>query len=253
MCSRAGSEVSASARASVPSAVVVPLPPIPYSSRLPAFRFQPDRVLGLGLGVVGEGETGRPGRVSPPSARGGPIASSSSSPTSAGKGRQPRAGAAACAPAKASAAAATRRWRSEAADTDSPPRCRCRRSPSPATRTARSTRRRLAGPAVTPETERRLDGDELRRAEPDLRAARLVAGDLGRRGRVDDVGRVLRGLHAQADAQVGVGADVLVDRARRTLRGQQHVHAEAAARAGRSRRARGRSRAARRPAWRTRR
>ena len=75
---------------------------------------------------------------------------------------------------------------------------------------------------------RGLERDELVGAEPGHRSTGAVTRDAGRGGVVDDVGRLGSVEHAERDAQVGVGADAIVDGAVGPLGGQHQVHPEAA-------------------------
>ena len=76
--------------------------------------------------------------------------------------------------------------------------------------------------------QRRLYRHDLPRPEADVGPTGSTARDRRSVGRADDVARIARVLDAQCDAQVGVRPDVVADRSRRPLGGEDHVHAEAA-------------------------
>ena len=76
---------------------------------------------------------------------------------------------------------------------------------------------------------RRLERDQLARPQASDGPARTQARQRRGGGRADDIDGVGRVLHAERDAEVRVGADLLAHRARRSLRGEHQVHAQAAA------------------------
>ena len=76
--------------------------------------------------------------------------------------------------------------------------------------------------------ERALELDQLPWPEAHEPAAAQRDRDVGCLGAADDRGRLAAVEHPQRDAQVRVGEDVLVDRARRALRRQHEVDAETA-------------------------
>ena len=100
-----------------------------------------------------------------------------------------------------------------------------RRRPSSAASPIWSTSARRRAGSV----QRGLERHQLVVAEPGEAPTRTVAGEPCSGRVVDDVGRLGPVEHPQGDAQVGVGADAVVDRAVRALGGQHQVHAEAAA------------------------
>ncbi len=124
-----------------------------------------------------------------------------------------------------------------------------RRAPSTSRGAAAAGRRPATGTGHAPEVlddhgdrlvllrdrrtgERRLELDEVARSEPGVGAALQWQRDLGRRTGADDRLRLHAVEHAQRDAQVRVGEDVLVDRPGRPLRGEDQMDTEAAAALG---------------------
>ena len=77
--------------------------------------------------------------------------------------------------------------------------------------------------------QRRLHRRDVVLTELHVRPPLLGAADRGGVRHVDDVARVLLGLHAQGDAEVGVGEDVVGDDTGGPLGREDHVHAERAA------------------------
>jgi len=79
---------------------------------------------------------------------------------------------------------------------------------------------------------RGLERDELVVTQSGEGSARSAAGESRGSRIVDDVGRLGPVEHAQGDAQVGVGADAVVDGTVGALGGEHEVHPEAAAALG---------------------
>ena len=152
MCRRPGSAVSASARASVAQRRRRPAAADPVQQEVAGVQVPADRVLRLGLGVVGEGERDDEAAVAAQRAR-RPHVQQLVEPDVAGQGRQPRA-------AQRRARRRRHRWRRRPGAAGPrpprhrprPPRRRCGARPRRQHERLRSRPPRLAGPAVTPET-----------------------------------------------------------------------------------------------------